>query len=180
MHLGAIGFFFFRSKKLLLTRYKHALHSAHLPPYTQKEYMIPFSNLFFSSVALVICLGLWLFKSRLTLYLALRRQRAATGAIQIDVVQVPAYTVCELSSFIDSLYGWAGSITVKRDSSGSVGSFIVECRRGEYRSGPSDNQALYVDGKKLKANSSCKVGPQSLLILRQMGVTPSIVQVRLV
>lgn len=142
--------------------------------------MTTFPDFFFNASVLIALLSLWLFKSRLTLYLALRRQRAATGAIQIDVVSVPAYTACELSNFTDSLHGWAGSITVKRDGSGSAGCFIVECRRGEFRSGPSDNQALYIDGKKLKANSSRKVGPQSLLILRQMGVSPSIVQVRLV
>ena len=77
----------------------------------------------------------------------------------------------------DALDGWAGRITVKRDGSES---FIVECVRYRHRSGPPDSEALYIDGKKLKANSSCRVGPESLLILRQRSVTPSIVQVRLV
>jgi hypothetical protein len=139
-----------------------------------------FYDHFFSTTALVVLLTLWLFKSRLSLYLALRREKASAGDIHVNVVRVPAHETCELNAWVDSLHGWAGRITVKRDLNGSDGSFIVACARYRYHSGPPDAEALYIDGKKLKANSSCKVGPQSLLILRQRAVAPSIVQVRLV
>lgn len=142
--------------------------------------MTSFPDLFVGASVLTALLALWLFKSRLTLYLALRREKAAVGNIHVSVVRVPAHETCELNAWVDSLYGWAGRITVKRDGYDSDGSFIVECQRYRHHSGPPDAESLYIDGKKLKANSSCKVGPQSLLILRQRAVTPSIVQVRLV
>ncbi len=142
--------------------------------------MTPFPDLFFSASVLIAALALWLFKSRLTLYLALSREKAAVGDICVDVVRVPPHDCCELNAWVDGLYGWAGRITVKRDGNDSNGSFIVECQRFRHHSGPPDHEALYIDGKKLKANTSCKVGPQSLLILRQRSVIPGIVQVRLV
>ncbi len=136
-------------------------------------------TLSYGSIAIIaILLGtlLWLFKSRLTLIFALRQEKATVGSIYVRVVKVPASSSLELSAFVDSLSGWAGRITAKRDGSGS---FIVECRRGRHRSGPPDNDALYIDGKKLKANTSRTVGPDAVLILRQMAMTPNVVQIRL-
>jgi len=142
--------------------------------------MTPFynysSSTVFSTIALVALLALWLFKSRLTLFLALRQEKAAVGQLSVKTVSLQPYEALELNAWVDGLDGWAGRITVKRDGSES---FIVECVRYRYHSGPPDCEALYIDGKKLKANSSCRVGPESLLILRQRAVTPSIVQLRL-
>ena len=143
--------------------------------------MTPFynysSSTVFSAIALVALLALWLFKSRLSLFLALRQEKAALGKVSVKTVALQSNEAYELNAWVDALDGWAGRITVKRDGSDS---FIVECVRYRHRSGPPDSEALYIDGKKLKANSSCRVGPESLLILRQRSVTPSIVQVRLV
>jgi len=142
--------------------------------------MTPFynysSSTVFSTIALVALLALWLFKSRLTLFLALRQEKAAVGKVSVKTVSVQPYEALELNAWVDGLYGWAGRITVKRD--GRDG-FIVDCVRFRHHSGPPDSEALYIDGKKLKANSSCRVGPESLLILRTRAETPSIVQLRL-
>ncbi len=142
--------------------------------------MTPFynysSSTVFSTIALVALLALWLFRSRLSLFLALRQEKAAVGKVSVKTVSLRPNEALELNAWVDSLDGWAGRITVKRDGSES---FIVECVRYRHRSGPPDCEALYIDGKKLKANSSCRVGPESLLILRQRAVTPSIVQLRL-
>jgi hypothetical protein len=142
--------------------------------------MTPFYNYFSSTVlgtiALVAILALWLFKSRLSLLLALRQEKAAVGKVSVKTLSLQPYEALELNAWVDGLDGWAGRITVKRDGSES---FIVECVRYRHHSGPPDCEALYIDGKKLKANSSCRVGPESLLILRQRAVMPSIVQLRL-
>lgn len=142
--------------------------------------MTPFynysSSTVFSTIALVVLLALWLFKSRLSLFLAIQQEKAAVGKVAVKTVTLQPYEALELNAWVDSLDGWAGRITVKRDGSES---FIVECVRYRHRSGPPDSEALYIDGKKLKANSSCRVGPESLLILRQRAETPSIVQLRL-
>jgi len=142
--------------------------------------MTPFynysSSTVFSTIALVVLLALWLFKSRLSLFLAIQQEEAAVGKLSVKTVTLQPYEALELNSWVDSLDGWAGRITVKRDGSES---FIVECVRYRHRSGPPDSESLYIDGKKLKANSSCRVGPESLLILRQRAETPSIVQLRL-
>lgn len=142
--------------------------------------MTPFynysSSTVFSTIALVVLLALWLFKSRLSLFLAVRQEKAAVGKLSVKTVTLQPNEALELNAWVDSLDGWAGRITVKRDGSES---FVVECVRYRHRSGPPDSEALYIDGKKLKANSSRRVGPESLLILRQGAVTPSIVQLRL-
>lgn len=142
--------------------------------------MTPFynysSSTVFSTIAIVVLLALWLFKSRLSLFLAVRQEKAAVGKLSVKTVTLQPNEALELNAWVDSLDGWAGRITVKRDGSES---FVVECVRYRHRSGPPDSEALYIDGKKLKANSSRRVGPESLLILRQGAVTPSIVQLRL-
>lgn len=142
--------------------------------------MTPFynysSSTVFSTIALVVLLALWLFKSRLSLFLAVRQEKAAVGKLSVKTVTLQPNEALELNAWVDSLDGWAGRITVKRDGSES---FVIECVRYRHRSGPPDSEALYIDGKKLKANSSRRVGPESLLILRQGAVTPSIVQLRL-
>ncbi|MBS2005926.1 MAG: hypothetical protein JST01_02720 [Cyanobacteria bacterium SZAS TMP-1] len=125
----------------------------------------------------ILALAAIVFRSRITLWYAVARERRAVGKLQVDSLYIRPGETHNLNNYVDSLYGWAGSVGIRRNSDGSYSAF---CETGRDRSGPPDHDTIYVNGRKVGRNMTVPIPAGATVIRRVACEVPSIRILKLV
>ncbi|MBS1990034.1 MAG: hypothetical protein JSS83_05915 [Cyanobacteria bacterium SZAS LIN-3] len=125
----------------------------------------------------ILALVLIAFRSRITLWYAVARERSLAGKLQVDSLCLRPGQKRDFNNYVDSLDGWAGSVGIRRNSDGSYCAF---CETGRDRSGPPDYDTVYVNGRKVGRNMTVPIPAGATVIRRVACEVPSIRIIKLV